>query len=156
LPSVTHISLLNSKSDFYTWDEGVTSLLRHLGLLGHILDPTEPVDPSRPDCIPIPEPLLPTSPTPVELAAFTRWWDDDNVAQHVLIARLGGTPRGLLPSSNITNRTAFMIYSTLAHYYGLRGWADGAELLNSLNSSTCTPGRVHKYVSKWRTGVSQL
>ncbi|KAF8813292.1 hypothetical protein BYT27DRAFT_7084877, partial [Phlegmacium glaucopus] len=56
----------------------------------------------------------------------------------------------------MTNRTAYAIYSTLAHYYGLRGWADGAELLNSLNSSICTPGRVHEYVSKWRTGVSRL
>ncbi|KAF8804652.1 hypothetical protein BYT27DRAFT_7259129 [Phlegmacium glaucopus] len=81
LLSVTHISLLNSKSDFYTWDEGVTALLRHLG----------------------------------------------------------GMPRGLLPSSNMTNRTAYAIYSTLAHYYGLRGWAD-----------------VHEYVSKWHTGVSRL
>jgi len=33
-----HISLLNSKPNFHTWDEGVTSLLCHLGLLGHILD----------------------------------------------------------------------------------------------------------------------
>jgi len=83
LPSVSHISLLNSKSDFHTWDEGVTSLLRHLGLLGHILDPSEPLDPSRPDRVPLSEPVLPASPTPAKLAAFTRWWDNDNIAQHV-------------------------------------------------------------------------
>ena len=156
LPSVSHISLLNSKSDFHTWDEGVTSLLRHLGLLGHILDPSEPLDPSRPDRVPFPEPVLPASPTPAELAAFTRWWDDDNIAQHVLIARLGSTPRGLLPSSSIANRSARSIYSTLAHYYGLCSWSDGSELLNTLNASICTPGRVQEYVSKWRTGISRL
>ena len=103
LPSVSHISLLNSKSDFHTWDEGVTLLLCHLGLLGHILDPSEPLDPSRPDRVPLPEPVLPASPTPAKLTAFTHWWDNDNVAQHVLIARIGSTPRGLLPSSNIAN-----------------------------------------------------
>jgi len=156
LPSVSHISLLNSKSDFHTWDKGVTSLLRHLGLLGHILDPSEPLDPSRPDRVPLPEPVLSASPTSAELTAFTRWWDNDNVAQHVLIARLGSTPRGLLPSSNIANRSARSIYSTLTHYYGLCSWSDGSELLNTLNTSICTPGRVQEYVSKWRTGISRL
>ena len=90
------------------------------------------------------------------MAAYTCWWDDNNVAQHVLLSRLGGTPHGLLPSSNISSRTALSIYMTLTHYYSLRGWADGAELLNSLNASTCFPGRVHEYVSKWRTGISRL
>jgi len=156
LPSVTHISLLNSKSDFYAWDKGVTAFLCHLGLLGHILDSLAILDPSRPDRFPVPEPVLSASPTTAELSASKQWWDNDNVAQHVLMARLGGTPRRLLPSSNITNRTALLIYSTLTHYYGLRGWADGTELLNSLNSSTCTPGRVHEYVSKWQTGISCL
>jgi len=150
LPSVSHISLLNSKTDFYSWDEGVTSLLHHLGLLGHILDPAQP------DRIPVPLPILHPGSSQAETAAYTRWWDDNNVAQHVLVSRLGSTPRGLLPSSNISSRTALSIYTTLTHYYGLRGWADGAELLNSLNASTCSPGRVHEYVSKWRTGVSRL
>ena len=158
LPSVSHISILNSKSDFHTWDEGVTSLLRHLGLLGHILDPSEPLDLSRPDRVPLPEPILPASPTPAALTAFTRWWDDDNIAQHVLVARLGSTPRGrgLLPSSSIANRSARSIYSTLAHYYGLCSWSDGSELLNTLNALICTPGRVQEYVSKWCTGISRL
>ena len=156
LPSISHISLLNSKSDFHTWDEGVTSLLHHLGLLGHILGLSEPLDPSRPDRMPLPEPVLLASPTPAELTAFTRWWDDDNIAQHVLMARLGSTPRGLLPFSNITNRSARSIYSTLTHYYGLCSWSDGSELLNTLNASICTPGRVQEYVSKWRTGISRL
>jgi len=156
LPSVSHISLLNSKSDFHTWDEGITSLLRHLGLLGHILDPSEPLDPSRPDRVPFPEPILPASPTPTKLIAFTRWWDDDNIAQHVLIARLGSTPRGLLPSSSIANRSARSIYSTLTHYYGLCSWSDRSELLNTLNASICTPGRIQEYISKWRTGISRL
>ena len=156
LPSVLHISLLNSKSDFHTWDEGVTSLLCHLGLLGHILDPSEPLDPSQPDCVPLPKPVLPASPTPAELTAFTCWWDNDNVAQHVLIARIGSTPRSLLPSSNIANRSARSIYSTLTHYYGLCSWSDGSELLNTLNTSICTPGCIQEYVSKWRTGISRL
>jgi len=120
------------------------------------LDPLEPLDPSRPDRVPFPEPILPASPTPAELTAFMRWWDDDNIAQHVLIARLGSTPRGLLPSSSIANRSAWSIYSTLAHYYGLCSWSDGSELLNTLNASICTPGHVQEYVSKWRTGISRL
>jgi hypothetical protein len=156
LPSVTHISILTSKSDFYAWDEGVTSLLQHLGLLGHILDPGKPLDHSRPDRVPVPEPVLTAMPTPQELAASKRWWEDDNVAQHVLMARLGSTLRGLVPSSSIANRSARTIYSTLTQYFGLSSFADGSELHRSLNDSTCTAGRVQEYVSKWRVGVARL
>jgi len=106
--------------------------------------------------MPLPEPVLLASPTPAELTAFTRWWDDDNIAQHVLMARLGSTPCGLLPSLNITNRSARSIYSTLTHYYRLCSWSDGSELLNTLNASICTLGRIQEYVSKWRTGISRL
>jgi len=117
---------------------------------------SEPLDPSWPDRVPLPEPVLPALPTPAELTAFTRWWDNDNVAQHVLIARLGSTPRGLLPSSNIANRSARSIYSTLTHYYGLCSWSDGSKLLNTLNTLICTPGHVQEYISKWCMGISRL
>ena len=45
LPTVSHIPILTNKSDFFAWDEGVTSLLHANGLIGHILDPSEPLDP---------------------------------------------------------------------------------------------------------------
>ena len=105
LPSVAHISILTNKADFFAWDEGVTSLLRAHGLLGHILDSNLPPDPSRPDRVPSVMPILALSPTPDELATLTRWWDDDNVVQHILTSRLGHVPRGLLPSPNLVART---------------------------------------------------
>ena len=156
LPSVVHIPVLTSKTDFFAWDKGVTSLLRAHGLLGHILDPQIPPDPSRPDRISTAMPVLSLSPTQEELAALTRWWDDDNAVQHVLTSRIGNVPRGLLPSSNLVARTGLSIYQTLIHYYGTTNFADCAELFNSLNTLTCLPGRVQEYVSRWRIGISRL
>lgn len=156
LPNVSHISLLTSKSDFPAWDEGVTTLIRANGLIGHILDPLAPVDISRPDLILSPVPTLPVYPSNIEIAALNRWWDEDNIAQHILLSRLGAIPRGLLPAPNIVTRTALSIYRLLLEYYGTCNYADCTLLLNSLQNSTCTTGRVQEFVSKWRTGISRL
>ena len=156
LPSVSHIPTLTSKLDFFAWDEGVTSLIRANGLIGHILDPSEPVDPYRPDRIPALIPVLSVPPLPEDFTALNRWWDEDNIAQHILVSRLGSIPRGLLPSPNISTRTALSIYKMLSQYYGTCSFADCNELLNTLNGTLCTTGRVQEYVSKWRTGISRL
>ena len=81
LPVITTIHSLNSKSDFFAWDEGVCTLLRLLGIHGHIVDPALPVDPLCPDQSPALMPPLSQPPTPAEMKAFTRWKDNDNVAQ---------------------------------------------------------------------------
>ena len=151
-----HVPTLTSKTDFSAWDDGVTSSLRAHGLLGHILDPSLQSDLTRPDRVPSPMPLLPLSPTAVDLDLLTRWWDEDNIAQHILTSRLGTIPRGLLPSSTLVARTALLIYQTLVRYYGTSNFADCTELFDSLNALSCLPGRVQEYVSRWRTGVSRL
>ena len=156
LPTVSHISILTSKLDFFAWDEGVTSLIRANGLIGHILDPSEPIDPNRPDRIPSLMPILSTIPSPHEIKNLNRWWDEDNITQHILVSRLGIIPRGLLPSPNLVTRTALSIYRMLVQYYGTCSFTDCTELLNSLHNSVCTTGRVQEYVSKWRTGISRL
>ena len=73
LPTVTHIPVLTSKHDFFPWDEGVNALIRANGLVGHILDPSSYVDPSRPDLAPTPAPSLSLSSTPREIEASNRW-----------------------------------------------------------------------------------
>ena len=156
LPTVTHIPVLTSKNDFFPWDEGVHALIRANGLVGHILDPSAYVDPSRPDLAPSPVPVLTMSSSPLEIDASNRWWAEDNIVQHILLSRLGSTPRGLLPSSNVTNRTALSIYQTLTQYYGTCNFADCADLLSSLQNSVCVAGRVSDYVSRWRVGISKL
>ena len=156
LPTVTHIPILTSKSDFFAWEEGVNSLIRANNLLGHILDPSAYVDPTRPDLAPTPPPILTTSSSVRDIEVSNRWWADDNIAQHILVSRLGSIPRGLLPASNIVTRTALSIYKLLLQYYGTCNFADCAELLSSLHNSTCTTGRVQEFVSKWRTGLSKL
>jgi hypothetical protein len=153
LPTTTHIPLLTSKLDFYPWDEAVTTLLRANGLIGHILDLP---DFNRPDRVPVPMPILSVNPSPDELAGFNRWWDADNIAQHVIASRLGPIPRALLPSTTVTTRTALSIYKMLVQYYGTCSYADCADLANSLYSSACVHGRVPDYVSKWRIGISRL
>ena len=147
---------MNSKLDFYAWDEGVNSLIQANGLLGHILDPSVRVDPTRPDLAPSPPPTLTISSSVREIEASNRWWAKDNVAQHILLSRLGTVPRGLLPAANIATRTALSIYKILLHYYGTSNFADCTELLTSLHNSICTAGRVQEFVSKWRTGLSKL
>jgi hypothetical protein len=156
LLTVTHIPLLTSKHDFFPWDEGVTSLIRVNGLIGHILDPCTFVDPCRPDLAPVPAPALSIASPPLEIEASNRWWAEDNIAQHILVSRLGTVPRGLLPASNIITRTALSIYKLLLKYYGTCNFADCTELLHSLQNSTCTTGRVQEFVSKWRAGISRL
>ena len=156
LPAVNHISILTSKHDFFAWDEGVTSLICANGLIGHILDPYSLSDPCRPDLAPSPPPVLSLSSSAQDIQASNRWWAEDNVAQHILVSRLGTIPHGLLPVSNITTRTAFSIYQLLLQYYGTSNFADCTELLNTLHNSTCTAGRVQEFVSRWRTGLSKL
>jgi hypothetical protein len=156
LPTVSHIPVLTSKSNFFAWDEGVTSLLHANGLLGHIMDPSEPIDLSQPDRMASPLPTLPPAPLREEIDVFNSWWDRDNVAQHILITHLGSIPRSLLPSPNVVTRTALSIYKMLSHYYGTCSFADCTELLSSLHTSSCTSGRVLEYVSKWRSSVSCL
>ena len=156
LLSVAHIPLLTSKHDFFPWDKGVQALIRANELIGHILDPSAFVDPSCPDLCPTPPPVLTMSSSPRDIDSSNRWWAEDNVAQHILVTRLGGVPQRLLPSSLTNTRTALSIYQILTHYYGTCNFADCTELLNSLHNSTCTTGRVSDYVSKWRVGLVKL
>ena len=145
---MTHIPILTSKHDFFPWEEGVQALIQVNGLVGHILDPSSYVDPSRPDLAPSPAPVLSMSSSPVEIEASNRWWAEDTVAQHILVSRLGSIPRGLLPSSTATSHTALSIYRTLTQYYGTCNFADCTELLNSLQTSACMNGRVPDFASR--------
>ena len=156
LPTVTHIQVLNSKNDFFLWDDGVQALIRANGLIGHILDPSAYVDPSRPDLAPTPLPVLSMSSTPPEIEASNWWWAEDNIVQHVLLSHLGTTARGLLPSSSTATQTALSIYQILTKQYGTCNFADCIELLHSLHNSTCIAGCVPNFVSKWRVGLSKL
>ena len=140
LPTVTHIPILTSKNDFFAWDEGVNSLIRANNLLGHILDPSVYVDPSRPDLAPTPPPVLTMTSLAQDIVASNQWWADDNIVQHILLSRLGAVPRGLLPASNIVTHTALSIYKLLLQYYGTSNFADCTELLSSLHNSTCSTG----------------
>ena len=89
---MTHIPILMSKHDFFPWDQGVQALIRANGLIGHILDPSLYVDLSRPDLAPSPVPILTTSSLPLDIEALNCWWAEDNVAQHILVSRLGAIP----------------------------------------------------------------
>ena len=156
LPVISSIHSLNSKSDFYAWDEGVCTLLRLLGIHGHVIDPTLPVDPLFPDSSPALPPALSQPPTAVEMKALTRWRDNDNIAQYVLVGRLGALARQLLPPASMSTRTAFAVYTTLTRYFGLRNFADCDELATSLLQSRCEHNRVQDYVARWRAGVARL
>ena len=153
LPVITSIHTLNLKTDFYAWDEGV---LRLLGIHGHIVDPQLPVDPLCLDISPVLKPPVSHPPTPAELKALTRWQDNDNIAQYVLVGRLGTLARQLLHPSYMSSRTAFAVYTTITRYFGLWNFGDCDELATSLLNSRCEHNRVQDYVARWRAGVARL
>ena len=122
LPVITTIHSLNSKTDFYAWDEGVCTLLRLLGIYGHIVDPQLPVDVLRPDISPALPPVLSQPPTPTELKALSRWQDNDNVAQYVIVGRLGGLARQLLPSASMGTRSLFDVSDHHPLFWSAKLW----------------------------------
>ena len=117
LPVITSIPILNLKTDFYAWDEGISTLLWHLGIHGHILDPANIVDAQCLDLSSSRRPTLSEPPTPLKLVAFKWWNDNDNITQHVLIGRLGSLAQQLLPSMD--DHTAFVIYKAICKYFRL-------------------------------------
>ena len=108
LPTVSHVPILTSKHDFFAWDEVVNSLIHANGLISHILDPSAPVDPGHLDLAPTPIPVIPAYPSASDVAALSRWWAKDSIAQHILVSHLSTIPRGLLPSANLVTQTALI------------------------------------------------
>ncbi|PPQ83178.1 hypothetical protein CVT26_015514 [Gymnopilus dilepis] len=139
LPVLTSIPILNSKSDFSSWDESVRMFLRHLGVYGHILDASELRDPSKPHLAFAIQPLLSQPPTHDELSAHMRWLENENLAQFVIYGRLGTQPRQMVPPGD-NDRSAREIYA----------------LAKQLSSMVCSPGGVGDYIAKWRSGISRL
>ena len=126
LPSVAHIPILSGRADFGAWNDGVRTLLLHLGYLGHISDPASFGSVSLPDRDPTFPPLLSMSPSPPELSAYRSWWEQDNVASHVLLSRLSPIVRSLLPYDDCDPslpRTSRVIYDIIRETYG--HWSPG-------------------------------
>ena len=78
LPSVAHIPLLTGQVDFGAWNNGVRTLILHLGYLGHISDPPLSGRDPLPDHIPSYMPVLSTTSTQDEHAAHRLWWECDH------------------------------------------------------------------------------
>jgi hypothetical protein len=158
LPTVSHIPLLSGRTDFGAWNNGVRTLLLHLGCLGHISDPPAGGYAALPDQIPTYPPLLSVSSTPPEFSDYKFWWEQDNVASHVLLSCLSSVVRSLLPYDNsdpVSPHTSHIIYDILQETYGLCGYVSGSALYSELRALPCGP-RILEFVTKWRSGVSQL
>ena len=157
LPTLTHIPLLNSRLDFAPWDSGIRSVLRSLGLIGHIAVTGDPIDPLRPETMPSHPPNLTQGYDQAALMAYRQWWDRDAIADHVISTRLSNLVRASLPPDNILGTgTARAVYEAIRQLYGLRGLADGLAIYNALMSLPCNPHHVQDFVIKWRAGVSRL
>ncbi|PPQ83175.1 hypothetical protein CVT26_015506, partial [Gymnopilus dilepis] len=155
LPVLTSIPILNSKSDFSSWDESVRMFLRHLGVFGHILDPSELRDPSKPHLAFAIQPRLSQPPTHEEITAHMRWLENENMAQYVIFGRLGTQPRQMVPPGE-NERSAREMYLALRRVYGMRSFTDSYALARQLSTMVCSPGGVGDYIAKWRTGLSRL
>ena len=88
LPTLMHILLLNSHLDFAPWDSGIQSVLRSLGLIGHIAVTGDPIDPLRPEMMPSHPPNLTQGYDQAVLMAYHQWWDRDTIADHVISTHL--------------------------------------------------------------------
>ena len=132
LPTLTHIPLLSGHLDFAPWDSGVRSILRSLGLVGHITVTGDPIDPLRPETLPSYPPNLAQGYGQADLMAYRQWWDRDAIADHVVTTRLSNLVRASIPPDNILGtRTALTVYEAIRQLYGLRGFADGLTIYNS-------------------------
>ena len=158
LPNVSHIPILTGRVDFGAWNDGVRTTILHMGLLGHIVQPSPSGYQPLPDRIPSFMPILSLTPSPAELTVYRDWWEDDNIVSHILIGRLSATTRSLLPYDDGDSgmpRCARAIYDVLCSAYHLRGYTSGSALYSELRALSCG-SRVQDYVTKWRAGVSQL
>src|SRR5271155_1130264 len=111
-----------------------------------------------PNRIPSYPPVLPAHPSTDETSASWTWWEHDYITSHVLLSRLSSVVRSLLPYDDndpISPRTSRVTYDTLQETYGLRGYASGSALYSDLRTLSCG-SRVQEFVTKWRSGVSQL
>ena len=159
LPNVAHVPILTGRVDFGAWNDGVRTLILHMGLLGHIASSPPPgYPPPLPDRVPSYMPTLSPVPSSAELTAYRDWWEHDNIVSHILIARLNPTTRSLLPYDDGDSglpRSARAVYEVLCDSYHLRGYTSGSALYHELRALTCGP-RVQDFVTKWRAGISQL
>ena len=158
LPTVAHIPILSGRTDFGAWNDGVRTLLLHLGYLSHIADPSTFGAFALPDRAASYPPTLSVPPTPIEVSAYRIWWEQDNISSHILLSRLHPVVRSLLPydDSDPNNpRTSRIIYDILRETYGLRGYVGGSTLYADLRALSCG-SRIQEFVTKWRSGVSQL
>jgi hypothetical protein len=155
LPTTTHISILNGQSDFSAWHDGVKALIRHLGGYGHIASLGDPILLHRPDLRPSVPPVITPQSTQIEVADCARWWDLDNVVQHVLLARLGSSVRMILPEESF-ERTARDIYETLKSNFGANRRSEGTNIFLELLSVRCSPNHLRDYVTAWQNGVTKM
>jgi len=130
-------------------------MIRHLGGFGHIASLSNPILPHRPDLNPSAPPILTAVSTPFELDAHSKWWELDNVIQHVLVARLGSSPRMLLPEEG-ADHMARDIYDVLQANFGANRRSEGTNLFLELLSVRCQPHRVRDYVTTWQNAATKL
>ena len=159
LPAIGHIPLLSGRSDFSAWNNGVRSLIRHLGYTGHIVNPPAPGITPRPDRIPTYPPFLTDTPTAAELAISRIWWDEDNIVSHILTSRLSASVLSIIPfdddDESLVPRTARTIYELLRQFYSINNHISSSALYSELCNLQCGE-RVLEYVTEWRAGITQL
>ena len=145
LPSVAHIPLLTGRADFGAWNDGVRTLILHLGYLGHISDPPLSGRDPLPDRIPSYMPIISATFTPDEHSAYRHWWECDNIVSHVHMTRLNAITRSLLPyddGNSISPCCARTIYNTLCEAYHIRGFSSGSALLYHFIQFVCHTSRA--------------
>src|SRR6266545_3452401 len=126
-----------------------------MGGFGHIASLSDPILPHCPNLNPSAPLVLTATSTSFELDAHSKWWELDNVVQHVLTARLGSSPQMLLPDEG-ADWMAHNIYKVLWLNFGSNRRLEGANLFLEFMGVCCQPHHICNYVSTWQNVVTKL
>ncbi|KAF9538052.1 hypothetical protein CPC08DRAFT_771186 [Agrocybe pediades] len=78
---------------------------------------------------------------------------DDTTVTFILCGRLGDQARSLIPppTSPAHLRTAFIIYTKLVRFFGVRDYQECSDVLDAMGLVRCKHGQaeVNDYISKW-------
>jgi hypothetical protein len=157
LPSVMHIPLLTSCKDFGAWVQAVEQTITNLGYYDHICDDDIGDDPARLDLSPsYPPKPLPDLATDAEHRSYSRWWEDDNRAQHVLMSRLSVCTQSYLPNGPVYSQTACNIFHLLRRGMGFDKFTHSSALFQSLLTLACHLNHIIEFINKWHEIIAQL
>ncbi|EAU89547.2 hypothetical protein CC1G_02436 [Coprinopsis cinerea okayama7 len=160
LPSTESIPKLTGRENFRAWFEALESAALSANVYPHIASEPSEGAPYDPISIPTyPPSVAPDSP-PHVLAFYQQWWQKDNVASHLVTAKLSDTIRLQIPTKSLNRRMpAREILREVQKIYGVVDYTSALVLVSEITNLTCNGEKklsVDSYISTWRSKFNTL